>query len=233
VAVAYGQLIPGGLLRLPRHGMLGVHPSLLPKYRGAAPVAWAILNGETVTGVTIFQLTERLDAGAIMSRQVTPIDPGETAERLTQRLAQVGAEELLRALKALADGRARVEPQEESQASLAPKLTKAQGTIAWERPAEAIERLVRATQPWPGASTTWQGHSFKIFAASVNTTGVPTETAPGTVLDVSSEAIRVATGQGALAIREVQMAGKRRMSVKEFLAGHRIQVGDILGVISD
>ena len=229
VAVAYGQLIPGEFLGLPRHGVLGVHPSLLPKYRGAAPVAWAILNGETVTGVTIFRLTKRLDAGQILSRQVTPIAPGEIADVLTQRLAQVGAEELVRALTALADGRARFEPQDESQASLAPKLTKAQGLIAWDQPAEAIERLVRATQPWPGASTTWRGHSLKIFTASVDTATVLRGTAPGTVLGVSSEALRVATGQGTLAVREVQMAGKRRMNVKEFLAGHHIEVGDCFG----
>jgi len=229
VAVAYGQLIPREVLRLPRHGVLGVHPSLLPKYRGAAPVAWAILNGEPVTGVTIFRLTERLDAGEILSRRETAIMPGETAQMLTQRLALLGAQELAGAMTSLAEGQARCEPQDELQATLAPKLTKAQGEIAWGQPAVDIDRLVRATWPWPGASTTWKGTSLKICAASVGDPQDTPSATPGTVRQVTPSAIVVATGQGALMIHELQPAGKRRMSVREFLAGHRINVGDMLG----
>ena len=229
VVAAYGRLIPGDLLALPPQGMLGVHPSLLPKYRGAAPVAWAILSGETTTGVTIFRLNERLDAGEMLSQQPVALEAGEDAEALTNRLARLGAEELLRTLETMAAGQVRVRAQDESQASVAPKLTKAQGQIDWRQSAEVIDRLVRATIPWPGAATTWRGGALKIWSAGVGERVAHTTAAPGTVIDETSEALVVATGQGTLIIKEVQPAGKRRMLVKEFLAGHPIQVGEKFG----
>jgi methionyl-tRNA formyltransferase len=143
VAVDYGRLIDRELLRGPRYGMVGVHPSLLPKYRGAAPVAWAILNGETTTGVTIFRLNERMDAGDILWQQAAPIGPEESAGELAGRLSALGAEGLTRTLDELASGPARAVAQDESRASLAPKLTKAQGQIDWRAPAESIARHVR------------------------------------------------------------------------------------------
>ena len=229
VVAAYGQLIPTDLLALPPHGMLGVHPSLLPKYRGAAPVAWAMLNGEATTGVTIFRLNERLDAGGILSQQPVAIEVGEDAEALTNRLARLGAGELLRTLKAIATGQVRDRAQDERQASFAPKLTKAQGQIDWQRPAEFIDRLVHATIPWPGAATTWRGGALKIWAAGIGDRGAHAAAAPGTVIDATSDALVVMTGQGTLVIQEVQPAGKRRMRVKEFLAGHRIEKGERFG----
>jgi len=230
VVVAYGRLVPGDVLRAPAHGMLGVHPSLLPKYRGAAPVAWAVLDGETSTGVTIFRLTERLDAGEIIAQSTTSIHPGETAEALTDRLACLGAQELIRALEALASGRVEGRPQTESDASVAPKLTKAQGRIDWAQPAAAIERLVRATVPWPGASTDWQGARLNIWTVALSSAGDDgSMPSPGTVVRASPEGLEVATGQGRLVITEVQRAGKRRMNVREFLAGHSVRVGDQLG----
>lgn len=229
VVVAYGQLIRRDLLELPRHGMLGVHPSLLPRYRGAAPVAWAILSGEPTTGVTIFRLSEALDAGDVLSRREAPIEPGEDAQALTTRLAHIGAQELVRGLEALASGRATFEPQNPAHASLAPKLTKAQGRIDWSQPAEAIERLVRATIPWPGASTEWQGAVLKVWSVAVGAGATGRAGAPGTVVEVSSEAVSVATGRGLLEVKEVQPAGRRRMRMKEFLAGHPLRVGDRFG----
>jgi methionyl-tRNA formyltransferase len=229
VVAAYGQLIPREVLALPTQGMLGVHPSLLPKYRGAAPIAWAILNGESTTGVSIFKLNERLDAGAMLVQQAVPIEAGEDAQGLTTRLARCGADALLRTLEMMASGQARDQAQDESSASLAPKLTKAQGEIDWHQPAESIDRLVRATIPWPGASTTWRGGSLKIVSAGVGGSHAKQTAAPGTVIDVLADALAVATGQGTLMIREVQPAGKRRMSVREFLAGRPIQVGEKFG----
>lgn len=228
VVAAYGQLIRRDLLALPPHGMLGVHPSLLPKYRGAAPVAWALLHGETATGVTIFRLNERLDAGDLVLQRRVAIEPHEDAQALTGRLAQAGAQALVEALAAIAEGRARFEPQDESQASLAPKLTKAQGRIDWEAPADAIERLVRATVPWPGASTTWRGTPLKVWRAAVGAEE-PRQAMPGTVVRAGPGGVGVATGRGTLDLLEVQPADRRRMGIAEFLAGHRLTVGEQLG----
>lgn len=238
VVAAYGQLIPGELLTLAPHGMLGLHPSLLPRYRGAAPVAWALLNGETTTGVTIFRLNERLDAGEIVLQETVAIEPHEDAHALTGRLAQRGAEALVSALELVANGRARFEPQDESQATFAHKLTKTQGRIDWRASAATLERLVRATIPWPGAFTEWRGSPLKVWRAVA---GPPTNVGggagaaperpavPGTVVRVTDDTLEVATGQGALGLMEVQPAGGRRMRVREFLAGHRPTVGEQLG----
>ena len=228
IAVAYGQLIRKDLLELPAQGMLGVHPSLLPKYRGAAPVAWAILNGEVTTGVTIFRLNERLDAGEIVAQQVAAVQPDENAEALTTRLAQGGAELLVDALEAIANASARFTPQDESLASVAPKLTKAQGRIEWGAASERIERLVRATAPWPGAFTEWRGGRLKVVSARAVVSGSRAASA-GTITRASEGTLTVAAGQGVVEITEVQPAGRRRMSVREFLAGHHVTIGEKFG----
>ena len=228
VVMAYGQLIGKDLLELPVHGMMGVHPSLLPKYRGAAPIAWALLNGDAATGVTIFRLNERLDAGEVLLQERAAIQPGERADALTERLAHLGADALVRALDQLASGTAHGVPQDDAQASLAPKLTKAQGRIEWRQPAEAIERLIRATSPWPGASTPWLGSLLKVVGARVDDPRARRET-PGTVIDAGPSGLVVANGQGTLAITDVQPPARRRMSVQEFLAGHPMKVGERLG----
>ena len=233
VVVAYGQLIRTEVLGLPTHGMAGVHPSLLPKYRGAAPIAWALLNGETATGVTIFRLCERLDAGEIIAQEPVAIEPAEYAEALTKRLAYAGAAALVRAVGAIAAGQATFTPQDDSQASFAPKLTKAQGRIDWQASAQMIERLVRATVPWPGATTSWHGESLKIWRASVGIASTRSvDRSPGTVLQVETDALSVATGQGRLDITGVQPAGRRRMSMQEFLAGHPVRVGEHFGGVT-
>lgn len=233
VVVAYGRLIPRELLYGPPHGMLGVHPSLLPRYRGAAPVAWALLNGETTTGVTIFRLNERMDAGDIALQRSLVIEPGEDAEALSHRLSRLGAQELLRVLDAVAEGRASFVPQDESRATLAPKLTKADGHLSWDQPATIIERLVRAMTPWPGATSSWRGRPLKIWNASLEkAAALPPMTQPGTILRVNPDALAVATGQGILKVAEVQPAGGRRMGIQAFLAGHDVRVGEILGKVS-
>ncbi len=227
VAAAYGQFIPKALLALPAHGMLGVHPSLLPKYRGAAPVAWAIVNGEATTGVTIFRMNERLDAGEVVAQEEVAIEPHEDAQQLTARLARLGAEALLGALERIAQGQATFIPQDESRAIPAPKLTKAHGRIDWARPAEQIVRLVRATVPWPGAWTEWRGGLLKIWAAVAR--AEPTAVAPGTVARAAGDALAIAAGGDLVELVEVQPAGRRRMRIQEFLAGHRIDVGERFG----
>ena len=227
VVAAYGQLIPRDLLSMPAHGLLGVHPSLLPKYRGAAPVPWALLNGETVTGMTIFRLNERMDAGEIIVQERVAIAPHESAETLLDRLAHQGASCTLQALTLIEQGQAVFTPQDESKATPAPKLSKAQGRIEWTAPAETIERMVRATTPWPGASTTWRGHELKVWSATAIPRGESGRA--GTVVAVDRGLITVAAGQGTLEIAEIQAAGKRRMRVTEFLAGNPIAKGDQLG----
>ena len=231
VVVDYGQLIGRELLGLAPHGMLGVHPSLLPKYRGAAPVAWAVLKGETTTGVTIFRLNERLDAGDVVSQQPTPIGLDEDAGILTARLAELGAQELVRSLDSVETGRAVFLPQDEAQASLAPKLTKTQGRIDWHQPAAGIERLVRALVPWPGATTIWQGRVLKVWKVSASQSAEATAGGhePGRVIRVGPEALTVAAGGGALDLLDVQPEGRRRMSIREFLAGHHVTIGEKFG----
>ena len=225
VVIAYGQLIGKDLLGLPTHGMMGVHPSLLPKYRGAAPVAWTLLNGETATGVTIFRLNERLDAGDILLQERVPIQPGESADALAGRLSRLGADALVTAMDRLSEGRARLIPQDDAQASTAPKLTKAQGRIDWRQPAEAIERLVRAMGPWPGAVASWHGETLKVLSARVDAPPAH-QHAAGTVTGAGASGIVVATGQGTLVITELQPPGRRRMRAQEFLAGHPLTVGE-------
>jgi len=231
VVAAYGQLIRKEALGLPAHGMLGVHPSLLPKYRGAAPVAWTLLNGDAETGVTIFRLNERLDAGEILLRRAVPVAPDDTTQLLTERLAQLGAEALIETLALLERGQARGEPQREPEASLAPKLTKAQAAMDWHASAAVLDRLVRAMIPWPVAVTSWRGTPVKIWKAALST--APSRASAGSIVAVTERGIVVAAGEGALEIHEVQLPGKRRMPVKQFLAGHPVTVGEKLGVRSD
>ncbi len=227
VALDYGKIIPSALLAHPAHGLLGVHPSKLPAYRGAAPVPWAILRGETATAVTIFRLVPRMDAGDILLQEPLPIGPEEDAASLLGRAAEAGAQLLVHGLALLAAGRARWIPQDETRVSLAPKLTKAQGVIDWRHSAEELSRLVRATVPWPGAATVWNGQPLKIWAARAE----PGQNAgaPGTVVSASGDGMLVATGQGVLRILEVQPPGGRRMSVKEFLAGRKVAAGERFG----
>jgi len=233
VVIAYGRLIPKGLLTLPRHAILGVHPSLLPKYRGASPVVWAMLQGERTTGVTIFRLNERLDAGEILLQRQVEVEPRETAVQLSERLAAIGAETLVEAVARLEQGTARFEPQDDRVATAAPKLAKTDGRIDWAAPAASIDRLVRAAAPWPGAYTAWRGRSVKVVEAEAETSrphdAGPNAARPGQVLSVEKDGLVVAAGDGRVVIRRVQLAGRRPMGVREFTAGHHVEVGERLG----
>ncbi len=229
IVIAYGRLIPSTLLRLAPHGLLGLHPSLLPKYRGASPVAWAILNGEAVTGETVFRLNERLDAGDVLLQRAVPLEPRTTAIALADQLAQLGAELLLDAIERVEQGQAHFHPQDETQATYAPKLTKAHGQIDWQAQAAVIDRLVRGTTPWPGAYTVWRAQLLKVWETSYNAQHHNRQGQPGKLLAASADGLVVSTGSGTLTIQELQVAGGRRMTVREFLAGHDMRVGEILG----
>jgi methionyl-tRNA formyltransferase len=228
VVIDYGRMLPSTLLRVPPHGFFGLHPSLLPRYRGSSPVASAILNGESETGVTVFRLNERMDAGEIAAQERMAIGPEDTTGTLTPKLAALGAELLCRVFDQLSAGSLRVSSQQERLASVTSKFDKADGRIDWTQPAASLDRRVHALQPWPGAWTMWRGEVLKIFM----TCPVDRPSAgscPGQVLDRGAQGIFVATGQGVLRIKELQAAGGKRMSAREFLSGHSLKVGEMLG----
>jgi methionyl-tRNA formyltransferase len=230
VVVAYGQILPQALLDIPAHGFVNVHTSLLPKYRGAAPIQWALLNDEAETGVTIIQIDEGLDTGDILAQQATPIDVGDNARTLHNRLAQMGAALLLRTITDLVEGRVTPRRQPEAGAGYARKITKEAGRIDWSLPARAIWNQVRAFTPWPGAYTFLSAvpkpQLLKIWQAEV--VEVAGDQA-GQVVTASPEGLVIACGQQSLRILNLQLEGSRRMTTREFLAGHTLASGQLLG----
>jgi len=227
VVAAYGKLIPRDLLLLPRLGMINVHASLLPKYRGAAPVHRAVINGDEQTGVTIMQVVEALDAGDMLARTIRVIGPDETSEDVENGLAEDGARLLLETIVRLEAGTVRAEPQNAAVSTYAPRLTKAEGEIDWTLPARQIHNRVRGLFPWPHAYSSLDGARLIILRTHV---GENRNThAPGDVVDVTRDAIVVATGQGTLAITELQSEGRRPMPARDFLAGHPLQPGARFG----
>lgn len=228
VVAAYGKILPRSVLDLPSRGCLNVHASLLPRHRGAAPVAWAILCGDTVTGVSIMRMTEELDAGDVLLAREIPIAPDDTTGSLTARLARLGAEALHEALDQLEAGRASPVPQPTHGITYAPKLERDAGRLDWRRPAVELDRLIRAVTPEPGAFSTIGGKLLKIHRAMPLPTE-PTDAPPGSVRYVDAEGIVVATGAGAVRLLEVQLEGKRRMPAAAFAAGARLSAGQRLG----
>lgn len=236
VVCDYGEILRPETLATARLGGINLHGSLLPKYRGAAPVQWAILRGERETGNSVIQMTPGLDAGPCLGQQRTSIDPDEDAGQLEARLAKMGAELVCRVAADLATGSARPIEQDRSQASKAPRLKKEDGLIDWSRIAQDIKNQVRALRPWPRAVTFWQRADGEPLRLNVDRVSlVPcgevaaatgrADSTPGTVLDVSNRLV-IATGDGALELLDVQPAGKRSMSAGEFLRGNRVRVGD-------
>jgi methionyl-tRNA formyltransferase len=234
VTAAYGQILSGTLLSIPGLGGINLHGSILPTYRGAAPVARAIQNGETETGVTVIRMTPQIDAGGIVSIARTPIDPDETAGELEARLAQLGAPLIVDAIAALASGAVTILPQDRSKVTKAPKLRKEDGLIDWSRPVLSVHNLVRAMQPWPVAYTTWRPRSMPstepIRWIVHKTQVVDGQGEPGEVIEAASDRLVVAAGVGAVALLTIQLAGKKPFTAAEFLRGHRIQPGDRLGL---
>jgi len=225
VVAAYGRIIPEHLLTIPRSGMINVHASLLPKYRGAAPVHRAVINGDDQTGVTIMRVVKELDAGGMFATVTRPIAPDETSDVVENALAEMGAELLVTVVDQVASGTAREEPQDDAQATYAPRLTKEEGLIDWTQPASQIHNRVRGLYPWPHAYTFVNGTRLIVLRSVVADAGGSTNS-PGTILRVTSEAIHVATGDGELAILEVQPEGRRAMRAHDFLLGHRLATGE-------
>lgn len=231
VVVAFGQLLPPAVLEYPARGALNVHASLLPRWRGAAPIARALLAGDAETGVSIMHMTGGLDAGPVLARLSCSIEPDDTAASLHDRLAVLGARCLVDVLADLPARLAAAEPQDEIAVTHAPKLSRAEARIDWSGSAAAIERAVRAFHPWPGAFTTLDGDSMRILRARVEAeSGLPAGEPPGTVLAADGDGIRVVTGRGILDLLEVQMAGRRRVGAADLanarqLAGCRLGAG--------
>jgi len=223
VVAAYGKLITDDLLRIPRLGMINVHGSLLPKYRGAAPVHRAIMNGETETGITIMRVVKALDAGGMFAKSRRAIGPDETSAEVERDLAQVGAPLLIRVIEQIASASAHEEPQDDRLSTYAPRLTKDEGLIDWTLPAASVHNRVRGLYPWPHAFTYLDGARLIVLKTRVDST--PATEPPGMIAAVSRDEIAVSTGEGRLALVDVQPEGRRPMSVRDFLAGRPLSAG--------
>lgn len=233
VVCDYGQILSADTLATTRLGGINIHGSLLPKYRGAAPVNWAIWNGDTETGVSIIHMTPKLDAGPVIAFGRTPIEPEDTADQLEERLSEIGASVVLDVLDAVGSDDVEALPQDASLASKAPRLNKSDGLVKWDRPAAAIKNQIRAVQPWPKAYTFWHrpnGPPLRLIVGPVTVTEAPrTESAPGTVVDVSDEGVAVATTERVVLLTNLQPSGKRMLTAAEFLRGYHVQVGERFG----
>ena len=239
VVIAFGQILPKAVLELPKYGCINIHASLLPKYRGAAPIQWCVIDGERETGITIMMMDVGLDTGDMLEKAVIPIEEKETGGSLHDKLSMAGGDLILSTLKKLEEGTLVRTPQTDEGTCYAKMLTKSLGDIDWNQGAVSIERLIRGLNPWPSAYTMWNGKTIKIWAADViagreaadflSESGVPAETgtAPGTVVCSDKRGLVVCTGGGLLSIRELQMEGKKRMDTPAFLRGYPIPAGDV------
>ncbi len=227
VVAAFGRILPRHLLDAPRLGLINVHASLLPRWRGAAPVHRAILAGDTRTGVTIMQLVEALDAGPILLAEETAIGPDETSVELSDRLAIAGASLLLRAINLLAAGAARERDQDDASATYAPRLVRSEGRLDWGRPAPVVHDHIRGLQPWPMAGAVLHGHRVHFLRSAVASTEVASASS-GTIVAIEPDALVIAARPGAVRITEVQPEGRRAMTVRAFLGGRHVAVGDRL-----
>lgn len=228
VVVAF-RILPREVFEIPVQGTINLHASLLPKYRGAAPIQWALIRGEKRTGVTTFFIDERIDTGNLILQKEMGIDENETAGQLHDKLALLGAEVLLETVELIGLGRAVRKPQDDGQATTAPKLKKEEGRIDWSKKAIDIKNHVRGMNPFPGAFTEWKGRIVKVHRTQLATDGME-RGVPGEVVRIDSRAgLIVSTGEGALSLAELQPEGKRRMSGLEFVRGYRVKEGDVFG----
>jgi methionyl-tRNA formyltransferase len=240
VVAAFGRILPKIILNLPPKGCLNVHGSLLPKYRGAAPIPWALIHGETETGITIMLMDEGMDTGAILQQEVIPIGPDETAGELATRMAPIGGALLVSTLRGWDAGTMLSYPQNESEATFAPILKKEDGLIHWDRPARTIANRIRGLSPWPGVYTFLKHERWGIWKVEVvgPVTGIGRTISdnlqvPGTITVVTKQAICVQTGQGHLNLLEIQSENKKRMNVSDYLAGHRVEEGMTFSMTKD
>jgi len=229
VTAAYGQILPRQVLAMPKYGCINVHGSLLPKYRGGAPIQRAIMNGEQFTGVTIMYMAEGLDTGDMISAVEVSIGPDETAGELFERLSIEGAKLLLDTLPSILDGTAGRTPQNDEEATYAPNLSRDDERIDWSRSAAAIYNQLRGLLPHPGAFTTWNGNVFKIWGAARPKLSGPQDAVPGTVLHIGEEGLEIAAGDGVFVATQVQPAGKKSVTAAEFARGGQMKRGEVLG----
>ncbi len=227
VVIAFGQILPKEILEMTPYGCINVHASLLPKYRGAAPIQWSIIDGEEVTGITTMQMDEGLDTGAMIMKREVAIEKDETGGSLHDKLARIGAELCVETLEAVKNGRAEFEEQGEMTTSYAKMLTKELGCVDWNQSATQIERLIRGLNPWPSAYTQWSGKTMKIWSALAVEEKVPGGI--GEIVALDKQSFSVQTGQGILKVLELQIPGKKRMDAGAFLRGYAVEIGEILG----
>ena len=229
IVEAFGQIIPRAILDMPRYGCVNVHASLLPKYRGAAPIQWAVIDGEKETGVTTMMMDVGLDTGDILETKVIPLNPKETSGSLFEKLSEAGGPLILSTLEKLEKGTITGTPQGEEGTCYAKMLTKTLGNINWSMSAATIERLVRGLNPWPSADTFYNGKTLKSWDADVVDEAIPADAVSGQVLQADKHGFTVATGEGILKINELQLEGKKRMAADALLRGFTITPGEILG----
>jgi len=228
IVVAFGQIIPGTVLNSAKWGGINIHASLLPQYRGSAPIQWAVINNEKDTGLTTMFMDEGLDTGPILMQQEVDILKGETAGMLHDRLSSLAPGLLMRTLEGLANGLITERKQDNSLATYAPKLTKEQGLINWSWPAERLYGLIRGLDPWPGAFTYYNEKMLKLFGCFLSGDG-QTGSVPGKINGLTERGLEIETGQGSIIVEEIQAPGKKRLPVKEFQRGSTLRVGSILG----
>ncbi len=227
VVAAFGQIIPASILHMKKYGCINVHASLLPKYRGAAPIQWAVIDGEKESGVTIMQMDEGLDTGDMLAKAIVPLDEKETGGSLFDKLSEAGGRLCVETLAKLEKGEITPEKQGESPTAYASMLDKKMGNIDWNKSAVVIERLVRGLNPWPSAYTHLDGKTLKIWACDVLPQSA-SKGESGEILEVTKDAIHVQTGDGILVLREIQLAGKARMDAGAFLRGYKVVPGTVL-----
>ena len=227
VVAAFGQIIPASILHMKKYGCINVHASLLPKYRGAAPIQWAVIDGEKESGVTIMQMDEGLDTGDMLAKAIVPLDEKETGGSLFDKLSEAGGRLCVETLAKLEKGEITPEKQGESPTAYASMLNKKMGNIDWNKSAVVIERLVRGLNPWPSAYTHLDGKTLKIWACDVLPQSA-SKGESGEILEVTKDAIHVQTGAGILVLREIQLAGKARMDAGAFLRGYKVVPGTVL-----
>ena len=234
VVVAFGQILPKEILEMPRYGCVNVHASLLPKYRGAAPIQWAVINGEKITGVTTMRMDEGLDTGDMILKEEVTLKEDETGGSLFERLAQVGAELCIKTLKVMEQGTAVYTSQNQEEATYTTMIKKQLGEIDWTKSAQEIERFVRGLNPWPSAYTYLEGKTLKIWKAFVKEETISAVKSSleinqgidsGTIVNITKDSIEVQTGQGILVLKEIQLEGKKRMCVDAFLRGFHLEIG--------
>lgn len=228
IVVAFGQILKRELLEIPRWGAMNIHASLLPRYRGAAPIQAAILNNEDKTGLTAMKMDEGMDTGPILLQEEISILPDETAGQLHDRLARLSGDFLPRALNGLAENALEERVQEEKEATYASKIDRKMARVKWDQTAQAVSALIRALDPWPGAFTTLSGREIKVFSSEV-VSGNNVSTIPGRVAGLWEGALHVETGDGVVQIKELQTAGKKRLPVGDFLRGFSLDPGTVLG----